>query len=128
MYLEYITDSFREYVAARPSLLSLSVIKYVFQVSSGEITFNNNTDYSGQDYILSAIDSTIIMDGLKLENTTVSTDIINIVQSTATISNMGIHNISQIGTRRILVAVSSTVSLLGVRYTDSSLEFLTSSF
>ena len=126
--LDFIPSSYRGYIQNREYLLTQNAVKYIFQISSGEITINNQTDFTDQDYMLSILDSRITIDGMIIKDTQITLDFISIVQSNATISNVNIQNISSNDNNGIFVTISSIALFENIQYVNSTLEFITSSF
>ena len=104
--IEYIKESFKIYLTTNPSLSEYEVSDKSLQVTSGYLKISNDTVFMNQGSILSSVFSTIIIDGAIISDTTSSTSFIDVIETTVTIENMKVKNISTDSNSR-LITISS---------------------
>ena len=85
--IDYVHDSFIEYVDSHPDLFSHIVINKAIQVTLAQLTLQNHSTVTDQDYLLIALDSTLNIDMLSLVDTNVSENMFTVINTNLVLTN-----------------------------------------
>ena len=109
-------------------MLNQKVTKACFELVTGSLRIENNCVITDQDYLATSIDSTIVLKDSQIANTHISQDLCKLTETTATLSNLKISNITTQSVVNIINLSSSSLSLTSVEYKNSNVTFLVSSY
>jgi len=122
--IEYIEESFKTHLINNPALLEYQASEYSLGVTSGYLKISSGTIFTNQGSVLTSAYSTIFIDEAIVKDSTSSTNFFNFIESTFTIENLEIKNITTGNKVYFMNMLSCIMNINNITFKDSSTVFL----
>lgn len=125
----FLSTKYKNYLIANSDLYDINESNYAFQLISGSLSIQNNTEIYLQNYIFDTFQSTLIIENSKIYSVSVSESSLKITSTVLEVKSSLFYNISEVNmVPFIFVAFESKLNVEAVEYYDSNCTLFICSF